>query len=433
VSELILRNVEVDGRRVDVALDGEVVTDVGPALHGRGGDEVDGDGGALIPGLHDHHLHLFAMAAAAASVDGRGDVGRAVRAADASAPAGAWLRVVDWHETDGGELDRHALDALAADRPVRVQHATGALWVLNTPGLEAIGMGDHPDGRLFGMDDVLRERLGATAPDLTEVGRRLTEVGVTAVTDATPFTRLDDVRAIRLSQHVTVMGAPELDVQGITPLRVGPAKIVVADHDPPDVDALAAAVKEARAHGRAMAFHCASRLGLVLALAALDVAGAAPGDRIEHGAVIPDDAVPVLRRMGLTVVTQPGFVAERGDRYLAEVEADDQPFLWRCGSIIDAGIAVRFSSDAPHGPIDPWRAIRAAVDRRTASGQVLGPAEAVTAARALAAYLDGRTVAPGQPADLVLLHVPLAEALAHPDATHVRLTLIAGEVQTSRA
>jgi predicted amidohydrolase YtcJ len=235
-----------------------------------------------------------------------------------------------------------------------------------------------------------------------------------------------------IPQRVMVTGAPGLDLDA--PFVVGPAKVIVADHDPPSVESLVDAVGEARGHGRSVAFHCASRLGLVLALAALETAGPDPGDRIEHGAVIPDDAVDTLVRLGVTVVTQPAFVADRGDRYLADVEADDRPYLWRCGSLLAAGVAVAGSSDAPHGRADPWRAIAAAVTRRTAGGAVLGEGERVTPLTALDLFLGPlespggppRRVEPGAPADLCLLHRPLTEALAEPDAAAVRLTLVGG-------
>ena len=65
MSDLVLRDVVVEGRLVDVRTGGGVVTEIERRLATRpGDDEIDGGRGALIPGLHDHHVHLLALAAA---------------------------------------------------------------------------------------------------------------------------------------------------------------------------------------------------------------------------------------------------------------------------------------------------------------------------------------------------------------------------------
>ena len=184
--------------------------------------------------------------------------------------------------------------------------------------------------------------------------------------------------------------------------------------------------------------HCVTRAALILALAAWDVVGAEPGDRIEHGAVIPDEVIAGIARLGVTVVTQPRLVAERGDDYLADVDEEDRPHLWRCASLIAAGVAVGFSTDAPFGDADPWRAVDAAVHRRTRGGAVLGPRERIGARAALERFLTPldrpggapRRIAAGAPADLCLLDVPLADALAHPSSHNVRLAMRRGRILT---
>src|SRR5207244_13126018 len=128
--------------------------------------------------------------------------------------------------------------------------------------------------------------------------------------------------------------------------------------------------------------HCVTHVALLLALAAWDEASARPGDRLEHGAVVhPAEAVRIAAH-GLTVVTQPAFVAERGDDYLADVEPDDRPHLWPCAGLRRAGIAVGGSTDAPFGPADPWQPIAAAPTRRPPAGHILGPPERLAARRA---------------------------------------------------
>src|SRR5256885_1280524 len=127
VAGLLIRGAEVDGRVVDVRIESGLVAAVtggsARAPDDRGVDVVDAGGGALLPGLHDHHIHLLALAAAARSVRvGPGDVrgvdgfALAFRAADAVLEPGRWVRAVGYHESVAGPLDRQALDAVVPGR-----------------------------------------------------------------------------------------------------------------------------------------------------------------------------------------------------------------------------------------------------------------------------------------------------------------------------
>jgi predicted amidohydrolase YtcJ len=175
--------------------------------------------------------------------------------------------------------------------------------------------------------------------------------------------------------------------------------------------------------------HCVTRVQLVLTLAALDLAGRLPGDRIEHGAVIGAGSLPDLR--GLTVVTQPHFIAERGEQYAADVPPDDRPDLWRLRSLIDAGTDVAAGSDAPFGNEDPWHVMRAAVRRPG----LFRTDEAVSPARALALFLgepaapaSQRLVARGRPADLTLLRAGPLDVLHCLASDLVAATFVGGVV-----
>ena len=135
----MLRDAEVEGARVDVRVEEGTITMVEACGEVPGADvEIECAGGALLPGLHDHHLHLLSMAAAAASVDVSGGLDQAIRAAHAQARPGAPIRAVHYDEGRDGPLDRWRLDALAPGRATRVQHRSGALWVLSTVALPAL-------------------------------------------------------------------------------------------------------------------------------------------------------------------------------------------------------------------------------------------------------------------------------------------------------
>ncbi len=436
---------EVDGARVDVRIEDGRISRIDNSLPRSGTRVVRAGGGALLPGLHDHHLHLLAMAARDRSTD----VGPArdasafddrLRDAHRSLDAGEWLRVVGYDEGHG-PLDAARLDALAPGRAVRVQHRTGAAWMLSTPGAALAGVGPgwcHRDDERLG-----RSWEGEAPPDLTDVGRRLAAYGVTGVTDATPSTdtaAFDLLAAARaagsLPQRVVVTGGHQLATH--TPpveLEQGPVKIIVADHDLPDPDTLAGWFQAAHRAGRPVAVHCVTRVALVLALVAWDQAGAVAGDRIEHGSVVPVELMGRVSQLGVQVVTQPAFIHAHGDRYLRTVDAEDQPHLYRCASLLEVGIGVGGSSDAPFGPEDPWLAIRAATNRTTRDGRVLGGAESVPPRTALGTYLSDprapggppRTVRVGGVADLCLLGAPLGVALAELTSEQVAATWIGGE------
>lgn len=173
--------------------------------------------------------------------------------------------------------------------PVRVQHRSGALWVVNSAGLERLGDPSVKRGLLWRADAWLRARLGSRPPSLRAVGARLAAFGVTHVADATPDAGAAEVvaAAVRrgeLPQHVLLMAA-DCGPADHPRLSVGPVKLVVADHAPPDFDELTTRIRRAHTAGRPVAVHCVTRVALALTLAALDEAGHMRGDRVEHGAV----------------------------------------------------------------------------------------------------------------------------------------------------
>ena len=234
------------------------------------------------------------------------------------------------------------------------------------------------------------------------------------------------------------MGAPALrsSAADVHPATLGPAKLVIADDSSPSIEAIVDDILAARSLGRTVAVHCVTRIALVLCLAALEETGVVAGDRIEHEAIVDRGLARQLARMGLLVVTQPNFVFERGDNYLIDVEEADQPHLYPCGSLIAEGIGVAGSTDAPFGHPDPWRAMRAATERRTASGKSIGCDERVSAYTALSLFLGtasaptgpARRIAIGSSADVCLLHVPVAEALRSLSAGNVRAAWIQGRM-----
>ncbi|WP_225994002.1 amidohydrolase family protein [Actinomadura rudentiformis] len=443
------------GARVDVRITGTTVTEIGAIPRVAGEMVVSGKGCTLLPGLTDHHLHLFAWAAAESSVLCGPPTVRSsdeLRTALASAPAdgAGWVRGVGYAESIAGDLDAPALDALHSERPVRVQHRSGALWILNSKAVTCLGLTDirdpgierdehgGPTGRLWRADHLFRG--GPDFPDLGPVSRRLSKWGITSVTDATPD--LEDVAVAslqeqiargRLTQRVLLLGHPG-PFEG--PLTSGARKVVLGDHALPGLAALVGILTEIHAAGRPVAVHCVTRESLILLLSAFDVAGSIDGDRIEHGAVIPAECLEWISAHGLRVVTQPGFLSARGEDFLRRTRADEHADLYRYRSLLRAGVTTVASSDAPYGPADPWRIIANCRDRLTDAGRTVSRSEAVDAGTALRGYLTPAAlprrhrgdVRVGMLADLVLLEGTLGSVLAEPDAERVRMTMSLGKI-----
>jgi predicted amidohydrolase YtcJ len=431
---LIQRAVLLDSTEVDIRA-GERIVEVGDLAPNKGEDVLDAAGGTVIPGIHDHHVHLRSAAAALASarvgpaeVRGRDDLARAL--ADAAVGSDGWIRAVGYHEAVAGPLDRDLLDEVSPPVPVRVQHRSGVLWTLNSAGLTRVGLADHPDGRLRSADRSWSDTLQRNEGGLAEVSRRLSAYGVTGVTDATPDFEVSDI--------VKLMAAHR---RGELRQRVhclAPGKRILHDVDL-DHDELVAWISERHAADAPVAVHCVTAAQLVVTLSALRETGTHPHDRIEHAAVVPDDSMADLVDLGVMVVTQPNFVAERGDQYLADIPPAEHHELWRLASLRSAGVKVALSTDMPFGDGDPWASMRAAVRRTTATGAVLGADECVSAREALTMFLgtsgrptDARTIAPGQPGDLCVLAAPPAEVLSQLDSHAVAATVVAGEVVFER-
>ena len=395
-----------------VRIDGERIVAVGPDVVAHSRDTVvDAGGGELLPGLHDHHVHLRSLCAARASIDARGLDRERFEDALRGAAGDGWVRVIGYHESIAGELDAHALDAVVDDRPVRVQHRTGAMWVLNSRAMREVGA---VTDRLWREDRWLRARVPAVDLDVDAVARAAAEFGITAFTDADPHRTDDDLAWLaRFPQTVTAMGP--VGLRGNGRVAVGPVKVLLDDDALPALPDLVATISAAHDEDRGVAFHCVTRTQAVLVVVALRDAGSNGRDRIEHGAVLPNDLLDDIAALRVTVVTQPSFVAERGDSYVRDVAADDLPHLYRAASLLSRDISVLAGSDAPYASLDPWAAIHAATTR------TIGVEERLAPDRALALFTDDRRLAPGATADVVVR-----------DAAGVRATIARGRVLFSR-
>ena len=212
----------------------------------------------------------------------------------------------------------------------------------------------------------------------------------------------------------------------------------------PSMEELALTVERAARSGFPVAIHAVEAEAVEAAVEAICRLGQGTGSglrhRIEHCSECPPWLADRLARCGITVVTQPGFIYHSGDRYLMEVDEERQPWLYAIGSLRARGVTVGAGSDAPVAPLNPLDGIYAAVTRRSSSGAVLLPNEAVDVHTAMRMHTLGSayagtqdhvrgSIATGKRADLALLdRDPTYVAPDEIRATKTLMTIVGGQV-----
>jgi predicted amidohydrolase YtcJ len=410
----------------------------------------------VAPGFVDPHLHLLAMAAARLSVDLGGtrsvaEIERRLRAASLELAPGEWLRGSGYslHELADPELlDRTALDRAVPVAAAVIHERSGHQAVCNTAALRLLGL-DEPSGRiangerrLGGVPPLAPERLEAA---VAESSRELAAAGVTAVTDATHTNGPAELELLgglvergAIRQRLTAMVAvDELEAASAAGWAYGRERHgVVAGHakaiaEDLGREGLREAVAESHRRGFPVAVHVLDVEPLEDALDAIEAAGPGPGpgDRIEHFSLSLPAQVERAAALGVTVVTQPGFLAARGGKYRAELSPPEQELLYRVGSLLAAGARVAASSDAPVTSPRPLATMAAAVGRGGlgSPGEAVSPAvalELVTSRAAAAGPGGGGDPAPGRSDLAVLDRDP---TLAAEEPPRVLATVVGGE------
>lgn len=201
---------------------------------------------------------------------------------------------------------------------------------------------------------------------------------------------------------------------------------------------LASLCRDAQHRGFQLAVHAACNAGIDAVLTAYE--RLPPGryrHRVEHLVSLDREQARRLAATGALGVVQPAYIAQMSDEWEA------MPTPTRLQSVplrtlLDAGVALAGSSDAPIAPYNPLHGMAAAVTRRTESGlthqagQAITPLEALrlwTTGAALAANLPGEigVLRPGARADVaVLSENPLTTPPESFDRIRVERTVLGG-------
>jgi predicted amidohydrolase YtcJ len=297
------------------------------------------------------------------------------------------------------------------------------------------------------------------------VNQHFLSMGITSLQDATvsnevkrwqTYRRLQE-RGILKSRVYLMTGMEHLKEfrdagiifrSGDDSLRMGGLKIVLGEatgHLHPSQPDLNRYVLDAHREGCQVAIHAVQPATINAALNALEYAiSQVPNQdhrhRLEHCAECSPYLFERVRKLGAVISMQPPFLYYSGERYLAEIPADDIRWLYRVKSFLEAGMVVAAGSDTPVVPNNPLVGLCTAVTRQAANGKVLAQEERVSPLQALALYTKNAayaafdekvkgSITPGKLADLVLLSDdPMKVEPARIKEIKVEKTIIGGEV-----
>jgi predicted amidohydrolase YtcJ len=208
---------------------------------------------------------------------------------------------------------------------------------------------------------------------------------------------------------------------------------------------LIATMVDGHAAGWQLAVHAIGDRALDVALDGIEQAQRArprpdPRHRVEHAGLVRPDQLARLAALAVTAVIQPTFLYAYGDDYAAILGPERAGFLYRGRGFLDAGVRIAGSSDRPVADGAPLRAIAFMADRKSNSGQVIGPGEEMSVTEALEAYTVHAawacgaeqwvgSITPGKHADFVVLaEDPRRVPPARLPEIEVIATLVGGEV-----
>ncbi len=424
-------------------------------------------------------------------------------------PAGAWLLGRGFNDAamaEGRMPTRADLDLAAPDQPVVLTRTCGHIYTANSVALARAGITRStsapaggeidraPDGTPTG---VLRETAmglitqvlppptdadyeqmitaalthqlsrGITmssccgvAPPLLAVYRAMAAGGrLPARMNVMPFRRVDGVPApLPLPErHVsdklrvdTVKFLADGGLSGATaalslPYRHAPHAGLLRFAP----DELAALCRESHDAGWRIATHAIGDRAIEQVLDIYEGLGPHPrglAHRIEHFGLPSAAQLARAARLGVIAVPQSIFLFELGRNFRDYLPDALLPRCYPLRAMLDAGVTVALSSDAPVVENDnPLAGMAAAITRRDREGQAIAPAQAITAAEALDAYTRGGAVAagladrlgaiaPGMWADLAVLSGdPLTTPPDQLTSLSVEMTMLGGRIVYERA
>jgi predicted amidohydrolase YtcJ len=475
---------------VDIRIQRGIVSEVAPLLQPQRDERViDAGGRWAVPGLWDQHVHMGQWAQTRTRLDlsqtrSAAEVTRIVarhiaRLSTAQPDAvvcGYGYRSATWaHQPTVAELD-----AVSGDHAVALISGDAHNGWLNSRALQLLDVapreGVLDEREWFAVFERLNDLLERTEDTRSAIRDAVADAAVRGVVGIVDmelgaayldwprrFAQGIDQLRVRTATYPDRLG--EVIAAGLRSgqelphgrglLTMGPLKIISDGalntrtaycHEPYagaqslefpqgkqnyDLPELVALLRRATECGLEVAVHAIGDAATAVALDAFASTGAAGS--IEHAQLVAPRDITRMARLGVRASVQPAHLLDDRDvtlRYWPD--RADRCFLLQ--TMIRSGVSLVMGSDAPVAKLDPWLAMVAAVHRSADEREPWNPAEALTAAQALAASTDGQpTVAVGNRGDVVLLDDdPLlacgdsAATAAHLRAIRVAATVVAG-------
>lgn len=431
----------------------------------------------------------------------------AFRGRAAQTPAGEWLTGRGYHEyklPEHRHPTRTDLDAASTDHPIQLIHTSAHVAVVNSRALELAGITrDTPDpaGGQIDRDEhgeptgILREtamtRVIAVIPPPTPAqfeaavlaaAKAYLRMGITSITepgvnpaDLDVYRKLKEdrrlpiranVMALRYSTDNTKVPLPERHESEW--LRIDTVKLfadgglssataalsVPYGHAPDsrgllryDDEQMRALIWDIHRAGLRAAVHAIGDVAINQVLDAVEYASERLVSRMRHR--IEHFGLPNIEQMRraryrVSVIPQAVFIYALGDSFLEYVPPALSSQVYPIRTMLDAGLTVALSSDAPVVPdANPLLGMKAAADRLSESGRPVLPSQSVSVAETLALYtLAGAVVAGedaikgsisvGKLADFAILSGdPLRAPVERLTDLKVEMTVINGQVAYS--
>ncbi len=211
-------------------------------------------------------------------------------------------------------------------------------------------------------------------------------------------------------------------------------------------DELNRRAKEIHDAGLRISIHAIGDAAIISVLDAIEYAGGGSTEnyrhRIEHcGLPIPPMAERI-KRLNVIPVLQPVFLWYDGDVYMERVGQSRSRWLYPVKELLDAGLNVALSTDAPVVPdINPLLGVYVSVTRQTKMGPRVAPKQAVSVEEALrsytirAAYACGEeqvkgSITVGKFADMTVLGAdPMQVGVEELRSIPVEMVVLNGRVQ----